>query len=153
MAVGANIRRLNMHRAFARSHGYVVTAETIACDAAMVERCRQPGDGRMAVVATFAGRNVSRVLARRQRTVVTRRTGTKHLRVIDIYYRLPYGCAVTVFTNGRRLNMNRPPACRLHTIVTTRTATENTGMIKYRRQPGCGLMTVVTLLPCIEMTR
>lgn len=75
---------------------------------------------RVVARAAVHGRiKVPRVLARRNRTVMARRTGSKYLIVIDICHRRPDVRGVAVFANIRGLNVQRTFARCFGSIVAT----------------------------------
>lgn len=102
MTVLAHVRRQWVRRALAGCIRAVVTTEAVVDDSGVVEVRRNPGHGRMAVVAVIATCNMCRILASRGRAVVTREAGTDDLQVINDISWFPYDVVVAVCTNVRR---------------------------------------------------
>lgn len=71
VAVLAGVRGLNMSLVLANCPRAVMAAEAVVCDGGMVEGCRNPAVGGVAVIAGIAAGNVSRMLAGGNRAVVT----------------------------------------------------------------------------------
>jgi len=61
----------------------VVTTYAVAGNVGMVEGCRNPAIRRMTVIAGVATRHMRCILAGRNGAVMTRRTSTDDLRVVD----------------------------------------------------------------------
>jgi len=71
VTVLAHVGRQRMCPPFAGRVQSVVTAGAVTGDGRVIEVCRDPGNGRMTVVAVVAARDVVGVLACRDRAVVT----------------------------------------------------------------------------------
>ena len=78
---------------------------------------RSPRVRAVAGPAVHGSIKVPRVLARRNRTVMAGRTGSKYLIVIDICHRRPDVGGVAVFANIRGLNVQRTFACRIDAVM------------------------------------
>ena len=79
MTVFAHICRQRMRRPFASRVQTIVTTDAVTGDGRMIEVRRNPGDGRMTIIAVVAARDVVWVLAFRDRAVVTRGAGSEYL--------------------------------------------------------------------------
>ena len=75
VAVFADSRRQDMCGRFAGSVNAVVAAHAVGNDVDMIERCRDPCGGRMAVIADIAAGDMRRVLAGGSHTVMTGAAG------------------------------------------------------------------------------
>ena len=71
MAVFTNARRLDMYRTFSGRTDAVVAADAVAKNTRVIKNCRNPGRGRMAIVALIIGRNMPGRLSGRFDPVVT----------------------------------------------------------------------------------
>ena len=83
VAVRADVRCLWVLCALAGCISTVMAAHAVAGDVRMVEIRRQPGDRRMTVIAVIAARNMRRVFAGCDDTVVTGSAGAEDLGVVD----------------------------------------------------------------------
>lgn len=101
----AGIGCLNMGRDLAGGLGAVVTIDTIAADVDMVEVCRDPAVGRMAVTAGITAVDVSRVLTSGNSAVMAGCTGADDLRVVYSNCRSESRGVVAGFAHIRCLNM------------------------------------------------
>ena len=81
----------------------VVAAEAVARDVGMVEICRQPGCGRMTVVAIVAACEVRRVFASRDCAVMAGEAGADDLGVVYRSCRRPGIDAVTILADVGRV--------------------------------------------------
>lgn len=106
MAVLADIGRRRMAGILASRVCAVMTADTIVRDRAVIEIGRDPGDGRMAVVAIIAARDVRRVFARCNRAVMAGRAGTDYLRMVNGIHGRPDHVVMAVFAYIRRIDMS-----------------------------------------------
>ena len=89
----------------------------------------------MAVIAGIATNNMRRVLARRDRAVMTAVTRTDDLRVVYGKDRCKYIGVVAVLADVAGLNVSEILADGIGAIVTVDTVARNVEMIKVRRQP------------------
>lgn len=92
-------------------------------------------------------------LAGSSRTVVARRTGTEHLRVIHLRDWLPHTGGMTCLTGTAGLNVRHVLAGGIHAVVATGTTAAHTGMIKTCRTPGQRTVTGAALAGCAHMGR
>ena len=117
----------------------------------IVRRCPRAGD--VAGIAFLDGTEVIRVWAGRFNTIVTGRTGTQYLVVIDGDYRCPGRAAVTIFTNTRRLYVLRSLSGRNRAIVAAYAIARGICVIEVRRRPGDGRMAIVAIAATCDMRR
>lgn len=117
VAILTDIGCQNMCRAFTRCFDAVVTARAIAGDADMIEIRGQPTVCGMAVITIVATVYVGRVLAGCDNTIVTRATGANDLSMVNGYGRLKTYCAVAVFADICRLDVNWAPARGGYAVV------------------------------------
>jgi len=89
MAVFADIRRLNVCRAFAGRVRAVMAAKTISDDVHVIEIRGQPADRAVTVIAIIAACNVSRVLTGCNDAIMAGPTSTQNLCVVDGDHGLP----------------------------------------------------------------
>ncbi len=89
----------------------------------------------MAVIAGIATNNMRRVLARRDRAVMTAVTRTDDLRVVYGKDRCKYIGVVAVLADVTGLNVSEILAGGIGAIVTVDTIARNVEMIKVRGQP------------------
>jgi len=73
MAVLADIRGLDMRRVFTDRLAAIMATETVIHDICVVECCRYPPDGCMAIVAVIAAGDMRRRFPRRNSAVVASR--------------------------------------------------------------------------------
>lgn len=97
----------------------------------------------MTVVACVTARNVSRVLAGGDDTIVAGATTPYYLRVIDGERGRPNRRAMAIFADNGRQNVCRALASRFYAVVTADAVTEDVHVIEIRRQPGAGDVAVV----------
>lgn len=121
-----------------------MTAKAIAGDVDVVEIGRNPAKRRMAVVAVIATGNMTGVLAGRDSTVVTGRTDTDHLRMVNPVGRGKDDVVMTVLTHVGRQNMCRVLADGLGAVMAAEAVVDDCGMIEGRRYPAVGRVAVVT---------
>jgi len=105
----------------------------------------------VADVAFLSRDEMASVLSSRRNAVVTRRTGTQYLVVINGNYRRPGRSGVTIFANTRRLYVLGIFACRRDAVVATDAITYDTGMIEVRRCPGDRCVAVVAVVAACNM--
>jgi hypothetical protein len=146
VAVLASIAGRNMIAIFACCICAVVTAEAITGDIDVIEVCRHPGRGRVAVVATVAAGDVCRVLTDRYCSVMTRRACADDLRMIDAVGRRENRYIVAVLADIARRYMVDILADRVSAIVTADAITSDIVVIKVCRQPGQGRMAIVAII-------
>lgn len=146
MTVLANVRGRDMRRAFAGGIDAVVAARTIARNVHVVEIGGQPGGGRMAIVTIIATRNMGRVLAGCDNTIVARAASAQNLCVIDGDNRLKRNRIVTVFANIGGLHVNGTLAGGSRAVVTCHTIINDPQVVEHSRQPGRCVVTIVALV-------
>ena len=83
VAVLTDVCRVDMRRVLACRVYAVMAVETRARNAHVIEVCRHPVDGRMAVVAVVAALDMVGILARRRQTIVAGAAGADDLDVVD----------------------------------------------------------------------
>jgi hypothetical protein len=83
MAILTDIGRLHMTGSLTGRVGPVVAVETVARDIDVIEICRDPCDRRMTVIAVIPARDMGRVFAGRDRTVVAGGASADDLDVVD----------------------------------------------------------------------
>ena len=140
----ANGGRLNVRRALTGRLDAIMATGTITGDVDVIKIGRQPGDRAVAVITGIASGDMSCVLANGRYAIVARATGTDDLGVIDADHGLPQVGAVTILTDGGRLNVRRALAGRLDAIMATGTITGDVDVIKIGRQPGDRAVAVIT---------
>ena len=143
--------RLNVRQAFTGGFDAVVTISTVTADVDVIKIRRQPGGGAVAVITGIATGDMRCVLANGRYAIVARATGTDDLGVIDADHGLPQVGAVTILTDGGRLNVRRALAGRLDAIMATGTITGDVDVIKIGRQPGDGAVTIITGITTCDM--
>ena len=119
MTIFANCCGLYMGRVLADRIGAVMAAHTIAGDVHVIEVCRGPGDGRMAVVAGVAARDMGWRFTRRNITVVAGLAAANNLGMINHKYRRPEIDAMAILAHSRRLNMRDILAGCIGAVVAT----------------------------------
>ena len=133
VAVFADIGRKHVSRSFAGGVTTIVATGAIIRDVGMVKVRRSPGDGRVAVIAIVATRDVRRVLADRRGAVMARAANADDLSMIDSVRRYPCIRRMTVFTNSAGLNMRWRLAGGINAIVAAGTITSDVDVIKVGR--------------------
>ena len=84
----------------------------------------------MAIVTSIAARDVSGMLARCRRPVMTGEAGADHLRVVYGIHRSPAHVVVAVFAHIAGRHMRRALAFSTNPVMATETVVCDTGMIK-----------------------
>jgi len=153
MAVLADIAGLEMRRILANGIGAVVTAEAIASDIDVVEVCRDPAIGRVALVAGIPAAYMRRVLARGNRAIVAGRAGADYLVMLDPVRRRKDHVVMAVLANIGGLNVQRTLADRIGTVMTAETIRHDICVLESRRNPAIGCMTVVTIVAATDVRR
>ena len=126
---------------------------TLADDIVVIEVCGQPCVARMAVVASIATRNMVSRLTFDDDIVVTIRTSTENLRVINSANRRECRRGVAVLTEVCSSYVRDVLARCTNTIVTTRTVCVNPEVIEKHRKPSSRSMARITLLLRRRMIR
>lgn len=93
------VRGQCMCRPLTRRINAVVTAETIVGDIGVIEVRRYPGHRRMAIIAVVTARDMPRVLAVSDRTVMAGDAGTEYLGVVDTIGRFPENVVMAVLAH------------------------------------------------------
>lgn len=145
VAVLANIAGQYMIDALANRIGSIVATEAIARNIGMIKICRYPASRRVTVVAGIAARDVPRILARCDRSVMAGSAGSNHLRVINVKGRAPYRGGMAVFATIGRLDVGKALASSGVTVVTIKTTPYHVGVVEYGRQPARCLVTVIAI--------
>lgn len=118
----------------------------------VLECMRHPADGRMTFVTLFSRNEVPRVLASRNRAVMTRRARTNYLRVVDGCHRNPAAGGVTALARVCRLCVCRVFASGVSAVVTADAVAGNVDVIKRCRNPARGRMAVVTIIATADVS-
>ena len=84
----------------------------------------------MAIVTSIAARDVSGMLARCRRPVMTGEAGADHLRVVYGIHRSPAHVVVAVFAHTAGRHVRRALAFSTNPVMATETVVRDTGMIK-----------------------
>lgn len=108
--------------------------------------CRRPTVGAVAHIALQCRTEVVGVLAGGNRTVVTGRTGTEHLGMIDRYHGRKYVGRMAVLADVCRLRMGRVFTRRVGAIVATEAITRDIYMVEIRGQPADGAVAIVAIV-------
>ncbi len=112
-----------------------------------------PGVRVVAQAAILCGIEMTRILARRRRAVVTGRTGAENLIVIDRRDRFPYIGIVTILANVGRQHVQWTLAGGVGTVVTANTIVDDIHVIEIRRHPGDARVAVVAVVAARNMGR
>ena len=139
--------------AFTRCIDAVVATETVVSDIGVIEVCRCPGHGRVAIVAVIAARDMPRVLAVRDRAVVAGDAGTEYLCVIDSIGGLPEDIVVAVFTHVRRGHVRRTLAGLVNAVVAANTVARDVHVVEVGRYPGHRRVAVIAVVAAVDMVR
>ena len=91
-----------MRRRFTDRIDGVVATDAITRDVVVIEVGRYEARGRVAVLAGIATQNMIRILAYRDRVVVTARAGPQYLQMIDASHGREADDAVAVFADNCR---------------------------------------------------
>ena len=151
VAVLARVGRVDVVQALACRIGTVVAADAVAGDIDVVEVCRAPPRGRMAVVAVVAAREVRRVLATRQHAVMAGETGAEHLRMVDGGCRCVGNRVVAVLTNVGCVDVIGGLAGCIDAVMAGEATSGDIAVIENRRYPARTLVTVVALIACDDV--
>jgi len=100
----------------------------------------------MTVVAGVAARDVRRILARCDRSIMAGSAGSNNLCVINKKGRAPYRCGMAVFATIGRLDVGEALASSCIAVVTIKTTPYNVGVVEYGRQPARRLVAVIAIL-------
>ncbi len=153
VTVLTNIGRLDVGRVLADCIGPVVAAKAVASDRAVVEVCRNPAVGRVALIAGIAATYVWRILSGGNRAVVAGRTRADDLRMIDPVRRCEDKIVMTVLANIGRLEVGRVFADGVATVVATKTVGHDVRVFKKRRCPAVSCMAVVAVISAADVCR
>ena len=116
----------------------VMTAGAVTGYPDVVEIGRQPADGRVAVVAVVAARNVRWMFASRCRAVVARTASPNDLGVIDGVGRHEDVRVMAILADVRRLDMCGVLAHRVDAVMAAAAVINDTQVIEIRRAPRDG---------------
>jgi hypothetical protein len=142
----AKITGLDMRQILADSGSTVVATDTIAGDVDVVKIGGHPAVRGVTVVASVTAGDMCRVFTGRDRTVVAGITGADDLGVIDHVRRYKLRRVMAVFAGVRRLNVCDWFSWGIHTVVAANAVAGNAGVIKNRRYPAIGLVTILALI-------
>ena len=107
----------------------------------------------MAVVAGITARDMRQILAGCCKAIVTGTAGTHDLRMVyDVHWR-KYIRIVAVLADVRRRDVRRGLAGGVGTVMAADAVTRDIDVVKIRRYPGCGRMTVIAIVAAIKMCR
>ena len=135
VAVLADIRGLDMRRVFTDRIAAVMATETVIHDICVIECCRYPPDGRMAIVAVISTGDMCRRFPRRNCTVVASRAGTHHLGVVNDINRCEKDVVVAVLTDFRCLDMRGIFADCVGPVVAAEAISRDIDVIEIGRNP------------------
>ncbi len=107
-----------------------MTAGAITGYPNVVEVCWQPAGRRMAIIALIAAGDVGRVFPGRCNTVMTRAAGAENLCVVNGEDWLETDCAVAVFADVRRRDVDGASSRRRNPVVTGNAVTDNANMVE-----------------------
>ncbi len=132
-----------MGRVFAgRSHS-IVTVATVSGDAGMIEIGGNPADRGMTIVTGIAAIDMCRILAGRDRAVVTAVAGTNNLRVIDSHCRRKGNHIVAVLAYQGGLYVCWVLADGVGAVVTAGTIAGDVHVVEIGRNPSASGMTII----------
>ena len=146
MAVLAYIGCENMGRMFAGRIGAVMAANTVVRDVDVIEVGRGPCNGRMAIVAIVTTRDVGRVLAFSDDSVVTGEAGAYDLGMVNRVGRCEGHIVVAVLADVGRVDMRRVLAHRVGAVMAAHAVVRDVGVVKVGRYPGIRCMTIVAVI-------
>jgi len=138
MAIFADIGRLRVQRTLAGRVCSVMAADTVVNDIRVVEICRQPGDGSVAVIAIIAAGDMRRVFADGYHTVMTRAAGPNYLGVVDCKGRNPGVWCMAIFADDAGENMVGILVRCVRAVVAARTIACDVDVVKVCGQPANG---------------
>ena len=101
MAIFANVGCFNMRRVLAGRIGAIVATRAVAKNIDVVKIRRQPGHGRVAVVASVAAGEVCSVFSGGGNAVMARTAAAEHLRVINDIGRQPGNRVMAILADVR----------------------------------------------------
>lgn len=133
VAVLADVRCLNMRYGFTSRTNAIVAADAVSDDICVVEGRRPPRHCRVAIIAVIAARDMRRMLADCDNTIVAGATGTDHLGVINSEHGRENIRVVTIFTNVTGLNMSRVFSGGVNAVVTVDAVADDIYMIEICR--------------------
>jgi len=111
----------------------------------------QPGDSVVAGIAFLLRDEVTRIFASRGQAVVTRRTRTEYLIVIDGEHGTPGVCRVTVLAQVRREYVLCALAGRIDTVVAAEAVARDVRVVEVGGNPGHRRMTIITIVARLNM--
>ncbi len=131
----------------------IVAIHAIAGDIQVVKIRRQPGDRRVAVIASITAGDMCGVLTGRCDAVVTGTTGSNHMHVIDSICGRECAGVVAIFTDITCLNVSQILACRIGAVMAATAVAGNVRVVENRRQPGDGRVAVVAIIAARNVCR
>jgi len=126
--------------------GAVMAADAVTRDVHVIEVRRYPGDRRVAVIAVVAAGDVRRMFAGRGIAVMTGKTGSEHLRVIDHVRGRPDHVVVAVLADIRRRDVRGVLAGRVGAVMAADAVTRDVHVIEVRRYPGDRRVAIVAII-------
>lgn len=135
VAILADIRGLDVRRVFTDRIAAVMATETVIHDICVIECCRYPPDGCMAIVAVISTRDMRWGFPRRDRTVVASGAGTHHLGVVYDINRRKNDVVMAVLTDFRRLDMRGILADCISSVVAAEAISRDIDVIEIGRSP------------------
>jgi len=145
MAVLADVGRLYMGRTLACGISAVVTADAVVNDIDVIKKCRQPGDGGVAIITVVTAGDMRRMFARGNGAVMAGAASTNDLGVIHCVGRCPGNVVMAVLTHIGGLDVRRVLAGGFDAIVASGTVGHDIDVIKIRGKPCHGGMAVIAL--------
>lgn len=107
----------------------------------------------MAVVAGITARDMCRILAGCCKAIMTGTAGTHDLRMVYGIYRRKYVGIVAVLADVCGRDVRRGFAGGLGTVMAAHAVTGDIDVVKIRRYPSCGRMTVIAVVAAVNMCR
>ena len=138
VAIFADVGCLRVQWTLADRVCSIMTADTVVNNVHVVEICRQPGDGSVAVIAIVAAVDMRRVFANSYHTVMTRTASPNYLGVVDCKGRNPGVWCMAIFADDTGKNMVGILARCVCAVVAARTIACDVDVVKVCGQPADG---------------
>ena len=153
MAGIAGIRSVDVIRRLAGGFDSVVAARARRRHVRVVEGCRYPRGGRMAIVAIVTACDVRSVLACCRIAIVTGEAGAENLAVIYERNRVPGDGVMAVLADICSPDMSGMPARGVNTVVAAEAAAGDICMVEGRRCPCARLVAVIAPVTGDDVSR
>lgn len=153
MAVLADVCCGDVGRVFTGRADAVVAIGAVVHDVRVIKIRRRPRNGRVAVVAVIATRNMGRVFAGSSYAIVTGATGSEYLGVVDGRDGTPLVTIVAILAGAGRLDVRLAFACRSSAVMATFAVVEDVGVIEIDRNPRDGGVAVVAGISRLDVVR